>query len=132
MLFISLSYHNPSKISNVQTDINDLSNHHFSCRIFPINPVAFSAGTWYNNNNKNPGKIAETSRGENMKPFLLFDLHRNINSDVVKFIKSILKCPSITAICTPSLNGRIPIKCLFKSVYATLCIMNICCMDANT
>ena len=31
------------------------------------NPVAFSAGTWYNNNNKNPGKIAETSRGENMK-----------------------------------------------------------------
>ena len=32
-----------------------------------MNPVAFSAGTWYNNNNKNPGKIAETSRGENMK-----------------------------------------------------------------
>ncbi len=31
------------------------------------NPVAFSAGTWYNNNNKNPGKITETSRGENMK-----------------------------------------------------------------
>ena len=31
------------------------------------NPVAFSARTWYNNNNKNPGKIAETSRGENMK-----------------------------------------------------------------
>ena len=31
------------------------------------NPVAFSAGTWYNNSNKNPGKIAETSRGENMK-----------------------------------------------------------------
>ena len=31
------------------------------------NPVAFSAGTWYNNNNKDPGKIAETSRGENMK-----------------------------------------------------------------
>jgi len=31
------------------------------------NPVAFSAGTWYNNNNKNSGKIAETSRGENMK-----------------------------------------------------------------
>ena len=31
------------------------------------NPVAFSAGTWYNNNNKNPSKIAETSRGENMK-----------------------------------------------------------------
>ena len=31
------------------------------------NPVAFSAGTWYNSNNKNPGKIAETSRGENMK-----------------------------------------------------------------
>ena len=28
------------------------------------NPVAFSAGTWYNNNNKDPGKIAETSRGE--------------------------------------------------------------------
>ena len=32
-----------------------------------MNPVAFSAGTWYNNNNKNPGKITETSRGENMK-----------------------------------------------------------------
>lgn len=32
-----------------------------------MNPVAFSAGTWYNNSNKNPGKIAETSRGENMK-----------------------------------------------------------------
>ena len=31
------------------------------------NPVAFSAGTWYNNNNKDSGKIAETSRGENMK-----------------------------------------------------------------
>lgn len=31
------------------------------------NPVAFSARTWYNNNNKNSGKIAETSRGENMK-----------------------------------------------------------------
>lgn len=31
------------------------------------NPVAFSAGTWYNNNNKDPGKITETSRGENMK-----------------------------------------------------------------
>ena len=31
------------------------------------NPVAFSAGTWYNNNNKNSDKIAETSRGENMK-----------------------------------------------------------------
>ena len=31
------------------------------------NPVAFSAGTWYNNNNKNPGKITETSRGEKMK-----------------------------------------------------------------
>jgi hypothetical protein len=67
MLFMSLSYHNPNKISSVQTDINDLSNHHFSCPIFPINPVAFSAGTWYNNNNKDPGKIAETSRGENMK-----------------------------------------------------------------
>ena len=32
-----------------------------------MNPVAFSAGTWYNNNNKDSGKIAETSRGENMK-----------------------------------------------------------------
>lgn len=31
------------------------------------NPVAFSARTWYNNNNKDSGKIAETSRGENMK-----------------------------------------------------------------
>ena len=96
------------------------------------NPVAFSAGTWYNNNNKDPGKIAETSRGENMKPFLLFDLHRNINSDVVKFIKSVLKCPSITAICTSRLNSRIPIKCFFKRVYASLCIVNICRMNVNT
>mgnify|MGYP001717798680 CR=1 FL=1 len=67
-----------------------------------------------------------------MKPFLLFDLHRNINSDVVKFIKSILKCPSITAICTSRLNGRIPIKCFFKRVYAALCIVNICRMNVNT
>ena len=45
------------------------------------NPVAFSAGTWYNNNNKDSGKIAETSRGENMKhkplPIGVEDFKRN-------------------------------------------------------
>ena len=68
---------------------------------------------------------------ENLKPFLFFDLHRNINSDIVKFIKSIPECSSITAICTSRLNGRIPIKCFFKRVYAALCIVNICRMNVE-
>lgn len=40
------------------------------------NPVAFSAGTWYNNSNKNPGKIAETSRGEKRETQTLADWRR--------------------------------------------------------
>lgn len=80
MLFMSLSYHNPIKISSVQADINDLSNRHFSCPIFPTNPVAFSAGTWYNNNNKNPGKIAETSRGEKRETQTLANWRRGFQA----------------------------------------------------
>ena len=44
------------------------------------NPVAFSAGTWYNNNNKNPGKIAETSRGEKRETQTLANWRRGLQA----------------------------------------------------
>ena len=44
------------------------------------NPVAFSAGTWYNNNNKNPGKITETSRGEKRETQTLANWRRRFQA----------------------------------------------------
>ena len=44
------------------------------------NPVAFSVGTWYNNNNKNPGKIAKTSRGEKRETQTLADWRRGLQA----------------------------------------------------
>ena len=58
------------------------------------NPVAFSAGTWYNNNNKNPGKIAETSRSENMKhkplPIGVEDFKRLVDNEYYFIDKTLM------------------------------------------
>ena len=58
------------------------------------NPVAFSARTWYNNNNKNPGKIAETSRGENMKhkplPIGVEDFKRLVDNEYYFIDKTLM------------------------------------------
>ena len=58
------------------------------------NPVAFSAGTWYNNNNKNPGKIAKTSRGENMKhkplPIGVEDFKRLVDNEYYFIDKTLM------------------------------------------
>ena len=59
-----------------------------------MNPVAFSAGTWYNNNNKNPGKITETSRGENMKhkplPIGVEDFKRLVDNEYYFIDKTLM------------------------------------------
>ena len=58
------------------------------------NPVAFSAGTWYNNNNKDSGKIAETSRGENMKhkplPIGVEDFKRLVDNEYYFIDKTLM------------------------------------------
>ena len=58
------------------------------------NSVAFSAGAWYNNNNKNPGKIAETSRGENMKhkplPIGVEDFKRLVDNEYYFIDKTLM------------------------------------------
>ena len=58
------------------------------------NPVAFSARTWYNNNNKDSGKIAETSRGENMKhkplPIGVEDFKRLVDNEYYFIDKTLM------------------------------------------
>ena len=58
------------------------------------NPVAFSAGTWYNNNNKDSGKIAEPSRGENMKhkplPIGVEDFKRLVDNEYYFIDKTLM------------------------------------------